>query len=216
MRQIRRRRCQCCSHRHHCRMGLLKCSRHASQTRMLDRQCWMGYPKVLQPADRPASQKDCRFRVCQVLGGLGERTAVRDVKPIDTSRCFRVRASCKGTRINACPVHWHYTYYKYRQAAMEAHTEILVQIDEHNHAAVEAMNSGKIWAPNVEDAAKSWMATPRFAKLSAQPWPQESARYTTNRKLAVQTPIQGQAGQEQEHRQRGQSRRTRISQFCRS
>ena len=55
-------------------------------------------------------------------------------------------------------MHWHYTYYKYRQGAIEAHTEILVQIDEHNHAADEAMSPGKIWAPNVEDAAQSWMA----------------------------------------------------------
>ena len=40
---------------------------------------------------------------------------------------------------------------------MSAHTELLVQVDEHNHSKDADMNSGKLWAPIVETAAQEWM-----------------------------------------------------------
>ena len=50
-----------------------------------------------------------------------------------------------------------YTYYKFREAGIDAHAELLVQAHEHNHSADADANSGKIWGPDVEVAAQRWM-----------------------------------------------------------
>ena len=72
-----------------------------------------GYPRVLLPRDRPATTKEARDRVYGAMQVLGATAVVTDVKPIDTSRCFRVKATCRGTRDAACPVIWNVERFAY-------------------------------------------------------------------------------------------------------
>ena len=60
------------------------------------------------------------------------------------------------TRGAPCPVIWKYTYYKFREAGIDPHTESRMQVAEHNHSADADMNTGKIWAPDVEASAREW------------------------------------------------------------
>ena len=59
-----------------------------------------------------------------------------------------------------------YTYYKFPEAGLDAHAELLVQVHEHSHSADADANSGKIWGPDVEVAAQRWMR--EVAKPSRQ------------------------------------------------
>ncbi|CAK0832690.1 unnamed protein product, partial [Prorocentrum cordatum] len=101
-----------------------------------------GPPRALLPRDRPAATKEARDRARGATQVLGATAEVKDAKPIGASRCFRVKATCRGAA--------DYAYDKFPEAGLDAHAELRVHVHEHSHSADADANSGNIWGPDVE------------------------------------------------------------------